>query len=560
MGKKKIISVCLIFIVCAAAIFSYDKVDTLKMRLEAVVGSNLYLLNNAYGSIRYDEDEPSEEFIKETRDKLYLIDVYSRTVDYGTGGNVLQAVSSEFTNTIDILESNLYLFNDVCPEIIRMIEELSGIVYDVYYDGSDHYGGKPDLNIKSFERIDNFYTRLSEYNKIISEKAERKVHNAVIENNSEIAEMISYDYEKGYSSLYIAGLKIFEEFGTKEFGYSNEGTVSISDGNILKFNMTTSTGPFPASGSVTGPEVRFEMNLNTNEITAREFLPAPNYTEGARLYPEHINKDSIQYSERIIELSDERLTEIGMYFKEYIINVSLELSTSCDKNNELKEENAIEINFNELPYLMEDLPEVKNTPDWIIAEEYHFDDFNQILYKNPEISDSETDLFSAILINDKIYDMGKVTYYYANWNDPNKVAESYKEYKINNVAINSDMHLYKINFQYGANTGASKYFKFINNIPCVLAEIYRSSEYDIDEDGSMETISVIGTAPQITIYEWTEDKLYYFDFNKDFNNSYGLYREDSNTIELWQDGNDYITMLKYRNGKLYETGTKKMGE
>lgn len=237
-------------------------------------------------------------------------------------------------------------------------------------------------------------------------------------------------------------------------------------------------------------------------------------------------------------------------------------SVSCEKNGELKEENSIEIEFKEMPYLMESLPEITDISDWIIVGEYLFDDFKQILYKNPNISDSETDLFSAISINDKIYDMGKVTYHYPYWNDPNKVSEGYKEYKINNVTINSDMHLYKILFVYGAATTTNKYFKFIDGIPYVVAELYMSREYDVDEDGSMETISNPGTstAIQINIYEWTEDKLYYFDFYSNFNNSYGSYNEDSNTIELWQE-DDYKTIFiyKYRNGKLYEIGTKKMG-
>lgn len=235
------------------------------------------------------------------------------------------------------------------------------------------------------------------------------------------------------------------------------------------------------------------------------------------------------------------------------------LSTSCDKDNELKEENAIEINFDEMPYLMESLPEVTDISDWIIAEEYYIDNFKQILYKNPEISDGEGDLFSAISINDKIYDMGKVTY---SSYDTNKSSASYKGYKINNVTINSDLDLYKINFQYGAGASSNKYFKFIDGIPYVVAEFYRSIEDDVDKDGSMETISISGstTAGQIIIYEWTEDKLYYFNFYNNFNNSYGGYNEDSNTIELWQDDNEYIAMFKYRNGKLYEIGTKKMGK
>jgi len=89
----------------------------------------------------------------------------------------------------------------------------------------------------------------------------------------------------------------------------------------LDFYITTHTGLVPATGSITGPDVRFKMDLDTNKIIEKEFTPAPNYAEAAELTPEYINPDSIQYNEKVIELSDERLIEIGLYFKEYIMEI-----------------------------------------------------------------------------------------------------------------------------------------------------------------------------------------------------------------------------------------------
>ena len=243
--------------------------------------------------------------------------------------------------------------------------------------------------------------------------------------------------------------------------------------------------------------------------------------------------------------------------------VLLFVFSACSKNDNIsettaeidgKEENAVEIDFREMPFLMEALSETADTRDWTTVEEYDFDGFKQILYKSPKISEGETDLFSAILINDKIYDFGKVTYYYAYWNQPDKVSEGYKTYKIHKVTINPDLDLYKIYFLYGADSSSNKYFKLIDGIPYVLVELYKSWEADVDKDGSMETVSNAGssTAPQVAIYEWTKDKLYYFNLYNDFNNSFGWYDEDSNTIEIRQYGNDYKTIYKYRNGKLYE--------
>lgn len=115
-------------------------------------------------------------------------------------------------------------------------------------------------------------------------------------------------------------MKIFEEFGTKEFGYSNEGSARIiNDENALEFFITVNTGPVPGAGTVTGPDVYFKIDLDTNKVVEKKLTPAPNYAEIAKLSPEHINPVSIQYSEKIIELSDERIVDIGVYLKEFIL-------------------------------------------------------------------------------------------------------------------------------------------------------------------------------------------------------------------------------------------------
>jgi len=124
--------------------------------------------------------------------------------------------------------------------------------------------------------------------------------------NSTIAEYLSYNY-KG-RSMYIAGLKIFEEFGI-----SNEGGVSIgTDENTLTFDITKSTGT--VTGAVDGPHVYFKMNLATNEITNKKFQPAPNYAELGK-------KEFIKHSKEVIKLTDERMVEIGVYFKELIMKI-----------------------------------------------------------------------------------------------------------------------------------------------------------------------------------------------------------------------------------------------
>mgnify|MGYP000944430464 CR=1 FL=1 len=101
-----------------------------------------------------------------------------------------------------------------------------------------------------------------------------KDRNQPIEND--IAEYISYDYVD--RSIYIAGLRIFEEFSTEEFGYSNEGSCAIiEDENALIFSITTATGSI--YGALDGPTIYFKMDLDTNKIIEKEFGSAPNYDE-----------------------------------------------------------------------------------------------------------------------------------------------------------------------------------------------------------------------------------------------------------------------------------------
>ncbi|MGD9679444.1 MAG: hypothetical protein AB7V16_13975 [Vulcanibacillus sp.] len=124
--------------------------------------------------------------------------------------------------------------------------------------------------------------------------------------DGEIADFFSYNYKD--RSMYIAGLKIFDEFST-----SNEGSVSINTNeNILIFSMTKATGS--VTGALDGPHVYFKIDLSTNEIIDKQFTPAPNYAELGKT-------EYIQHSEEVIELSDERMIEIGVYFRDLILEI-----------------------------------------------------------------------------------------------------------------------------------------------------------------------------------------------------------------------------------------------
>lgn len=150
-----------------------------------------------------------------------------------------------------------------------------------------------------------------EINKSESAIKEHSKRNSYELRDSDVAEYISYDFQD--RSMYIAGLKVFKEFSTEEFGFSNEGNVSIiTDENVLRFSMTTATGT--TTGALDGPYVYFKMDFDTNEIIDKEFEAAPNYADWGK-------PELIEHSEEVIELTDERMVEIGVYFKELIMEI-----------------------------------------------------------------------------------------------------------------------------------------------------------------------------------------------------------------------------------------------
>lgn len=125
-------------------------------------------------------------------------------------------------------------------------------------------------------------------------------------NESEIANYLDYHTEGKW--MYIAGLKVFDEFSS-----SNEGSVSLNtDENILTFGMTKATGS--VTGALDGPGVYFRMDLDTNQIIDKKFSPAPNYKELGR-------EEFSEHSEEIIQLTEERMLEIGKYFEELILKM-----------------------------------------------------------------------------------------------------------------------------------------------------------------------------------------------------------------------------------------------
>lgn len=104
--------------------------------------------------------------------------------------------------------------------------------------------------------------------------------------NTEVKTDIAEHITSSGKSIYIANLKIFDEFGT-----SNEGTVYIENEKTLVFVMTKATKT--STGAISGPKVSFTLNLDTNKITEKTV-------------------------DSEIQLTDARIIEIGQYFAKFI--------------------------------------------------------------------------------------------------------------------------------------------------------------------------------------------------------------------------------------------------
>lgn len=112
-------------------------------------------------------------------------------------------------------------------------------------------------------------------------------------------------------SLYFANLRAFPEFATQAYGYINEGGANLtSDGTSLEFHVTVATGS--VTGALDGPRVFFRMDLESGDILERVFSPAPDYEELGL-------SEFAPYSGMILEINDERLTQIGLAVKGFIL-------------------------------------------------------------------------------------------------------------------------------------------------------------------------------------------------------------------------------------------------
>ena len=123
-----------------------------------------------------------------------------------------------------------------------------------------------------------------------------------------IADYIDYDSKS--LSLYMAGLKLFQEFSTPEFGYTNEGSASIDQAaQTLDFRIRVAAGS--VTGALDGPQVSFIMDLANQSIIDKDFVAAPDF-ESLGL------EEFAHYSKMVIELDEARMIEIGQFFADLL--------------------------------------------------------------------------------------------------------------------------------------------------------------------------------------------------------------------------------------------------
>lgn len=177
---KKIYIVSFIILLLGSTLFlssEQKKNEKLIVNLEAVTGHNLYLLITSYKTIY--EESTKEQLtiaqIKNIKKNLASIEVYSKTIDLSVGHQILLPIAINFNRIVSYLEENYPSINggfseedlSTYQELTLMIKELEINIYEHYYDKNDHYGGKPDLEMRNLEPLTHFTQQLSDY---LSEK------------------------------------------------------------------------------------------------------------------------------------------------------------------------------------------------------------------------------------------------------------------------------------------------------------------------------------------------------------------------------------------------------
>ncbi|TPG83539.1 hypothetical protein EEL32_17405 [Brevibacillus laterosporus] len=168
-GKK--IGIVLFLLIGIYVINLQIEKKELELRLESLAGHNLFLLLTTYDGIQdlLHSDKKSTDIIINVKKKHESIKEFSSTIDTAIGRGDLTTIYFKFNEIFSHLENiNTSVDKNKIKELIEikgLIQELETIIYETYYDKTDTEGGKAELYIKGFDKIDAYIEKITKFNK-----------------------------------------------------------------------------------------------------------------------------------------------------------------------------------------------------------------------------------------------------------------------------------------------------------------------------------------------------------------------------------------------------------
>lgn len=147
----------------------------LELKLESTVGHNLFLLLTSYEEIEdmLNSESVNSETLKKIEEKLVNINGYSMSIDSIVGNDSLHSVSDRFSQIFSLLSEvqHAQQGNDQSKELTKakeMLREWKVIINETYYEKDNIEGGKAELDINDFSKVETFEKKVEEYYKGIS--------------------------------------------------------------------------------------------------------------------------------------------------------------------------------------------------------------------------------------------------------------------------------------------------------------------------------------------------------------------------------------------------------
>lgn len=222
-----------------------------------------------------------------------------------------------------------------------------------------------------------------------------------------------------------------------------------------------------------------------------------------------------------------------------LLNSNSSTSTSFVQADEIK------LNFSEKPFLDKNFPEMTKENIGNILGVNVIDGITQTFYLPLENDESDViGTYSYITVNNKNYFLGKTLDRFEE--------EGIEKFYLTLSSINKKIKVYEWREVLGANYIKTLFLVIQDEIPRLIAEVDGwAFNIDIDNDGKVETVATVGSAPNTTLYKWDflNRSISFVNLNE-ATGSYAVeYDKEDHYFKVFIDGKEYNYI--YKNNKLY---------